>query len=90
MEPVTVSTSPTGRYVVRTFPWEVRMSHWIETPELRDTQTNTSLIRFSDSRWSLESASWQSDSVVRMSFRKYPGDHQPPFLKQRLIAKTTR
>ena len=71
------STSPTGRYVIRVFPWGVRMSHWIETPELLDTHTNTILIRFTDPNWSLETATWKSDTVVTLSLRRYPGDHTP-------------
>lgn len=81
MTPQTKSTSPTGRYIVQIFPWEVRMSHWIETPELLDTQTGTKLISFEDSNWSLDTARWQSDSVVRMTFRKYPGNHNPSILE---------
>ena len=77
MTPETKSISPTGRYMVQIFPWEVRMSHWIETPQLLDTHTNQRLIAFEDSNWSLDRADWQSNSVVKLSFRKYPGNHKP-------------
>jgi hypothetical protein len=33
------STSPTGRYLINIYPEEMRMSHWIEVPELLDTLT---------------------------------------------------
>lgn len=69
--------SPSGRYTIHIDAWEARMSHWIETPELIDTQSNTRLLAFSDSNWSLNKAVWQNDSVVRLSLRKYPGNHTP-------------
>ena len=77
MTPETKSISPTGRYMVQIFPWEVRMSHWIETPQLLDTHTQQRLISFEDSTWSLNQADWQSNSVVKLSLRRYPGNHTP-------------
>jgi len=71
------STSPGGRYVVRVYPWEARMSLWIESPELYDTAAGQALFVPKDSHWSLDSAVWKSESVVAMQLRKYPGDHLP-------------
>jgi hypothetical protein len=71
------SSSPGGRYVVRTHPWEARMSLWIETPELFDTAAGQVLLGFKDTHWSVDSADWRSESVVAMHLRKYPGDHLP-------------
>lgn len=71
------STSPGGRYLVRVYPWEARMSLWIECPELVDTLSGRQLFAPKDSHWSLDSAQWQNESVVTMRLRKYPGDHSP-------------
>ncbi|MDR3414848.1 MAG: hypothetical protein P4L83_01565 [Nevskia sp.] len=71
------STSPGGRYVIRVYPWEARMSLWIECPELYDTVGGRRLFVPKDGHWSLDSAQWQSESVVTMRLRKYPGDHSP-------------
>ena len=56
------ASSPTGRYAIRTSPWEVRMSHWIEPPELIDTVTGRTLLAFVDTTWSLAVATWRSDT----------------------------
>ncbi len=71
------SASPNGRYIVRVYPQEMRMSHWVETPELFDTATQQVLFRPVDSAWSLGAVTWQSESVVAMTLRRYPGAHTP-------------
>lgn len=73
----TKSSSPSGRYLVRTYPWEARMSLWIETPELVDTIAGQSLLSFKDSHWSVDSVDWRGDSIAVMHLRRYPGDHLP-------------
>lgn len=50
------STSPGGRYVVYVDAWEARMSLWVETPELVDTQTGRTLLGFRNTNWSLDEA----------------------------------
>ncbi len=50
------------------------MSLWVEPPELVDTTSGESLLRFRDESWSLDGAEWQSDFVVAFQLRKYPGD----------------
>jgi hypothetical protein len=75
MQPELRSSSPSGRYEVRVFPWEPRMSLWVETPELFDTASQKSVLRFTNTNWSLESAAWLSESIVKMRLRKYPGAH---------------
>ncbi|MDB5805008.1 MAG: hypothetical protein JWN73_2330 [Betaproteobacteria bacterium] len=71
------STSPDGRYAIYVDMLEARMSHWIECPSLVDTRSGETLLRFSDSNWSMDRARWNSDAVVPMDLRKYPGDHRP-------------
>ena len=71
-------TSPSGRFRITLDPWEARMSLWVETPTLTDTLTGATLLSFSDANWSLNSAAWQSDAVVELRLRKYPGSHAPP------------
>ncbi len=68
------STSPTGQYQVRTFPWEPRMSLWVEPPELMDARSGESLLKLADACWSLEGAEWRSESVVALRLRKYPDE----------------
>ena len=80
MHPERSSTSPTGRYVVQISAWEVRMSHWIEAPELIDTTSGERLIRFRDAHWSLSGAEWRDDSTVYLTLRKYPGAHTPALI----------
>ncbi len=67
------STSPGGRYQIRAYPREMRMSHWVETPEVIDTATNQCLFHPLDDNWSLVSAVWQSECVVTLRMRRYPG-----------------
>lgn len=75
--PNACSTSPGGRFVIRVYSQEMRMSHWVDTPELVDTFTDRILFAPQDSTWSMDSADWQSESRVAMVLRKYPGDHSP-------------
>ena len=69
--------SPTGRYAITIAAWEVRMSLWIESPTLTDTQSGEVLVSFRDPHWSLDSAVWRSESEVVLELRKYPGNHTP-------------
>ncbi|HEY4375114.1 MAG TPA: hypothetical protein VGN52_24545 [Burkholderiales bacterium] len=71
------STSPDGRYAIHVEIFEMRMSHWVESPILSDAQSGEVLLRFANSLWSLNTTQWQDDAVVRLSLRKYPGDHTP-------------
>jgi hypothetical protein len=69
--------SPSQRWVVRTSPWEARMSLWIESPALIEVATSAAIFQFSDEHWSLDSAAWIGDDVVEWRVRKYPGNHLP-------------
>jgi hypothetical protein len=53
------------------------MSHEIETPTLTDLRSGEVLVSFQDTNWSLDAADWLSDSVVKLTLRKYPGAHFP-------------
>ncbi len=68
-----VAVSPTGRWEVRTHAWEVRMSHWIDTPHVYDRQASRVVYAPEDTTWSLDHAQWVSDSVVQLHLRQYPG-----------------
>jgi hypothetical protein len=70
-------TSPNGRYVIYVHAHEMRMSHWIFTPEMVDSTTRRVLFRPHDDAWSLDAALWQTPSLVAMTLRRYPGDHAP-------------
>jgi hypothetical protein len=71
------SRSPDDRFQVLVAVWEARNSLWVESPTLYDTETKTTLLKFTDDNWSLDSAEWISSSQVRLTLRKYPGDHRP-------------
>ncbi len=75
------STSPDGRYIVRTASWEARASLWVDSPELLDAVSNESLLRFADPHWSLYRTQWQDATVVVLYLRKYPGNHVPPIVE---------
>jgi hypothetical protein len=70
-------TSPSGRFLIYVNAWEARLSLWIETPEIYDTIANETLLRLRNSNWSLDQAAWQTENIVTMTVRKYPGDHTP-------------
>jgi hypothetical protein len=71
------STSPEGRFQVFVEVWEARNSLWVESPMLYDAETKTTLLKFADDNWSLDSAEWTSNSQVQFTLRKYPGNHTP-------------
>jgi hypothetical protein len=66
------SSSTNGRYQLRVFPWEPRMSLWVETPELFDAVSQKPILQFSNASWSLDSAVWLNETVT-MHLRHYPG-----------------
>lgn len=72
--------SPDGRFVVATDGQEVRMSHWILTPRIVDAATGAELLRFANQSWSVDRVDWCTPERVRLTLRKYPGNHQPPLL----------
>lgn len=74
------STSPDGRYEVRVYPWEVRMSLWVDSPAIHDTATGRTVFAPDDSHWSLGQVEWRSASVVQLQLRHYPGDHVPAWM----------
>ena len=54
------------------------MSLWVETPRLVATQDGQGVFDLLGTNWSLDSAHWHDDERVRLSLRRYPGDHHPP------------
>ena len=50
------------------------MSLWVYTPEIIDAVLDTPLLRFTDSGWSSDKASWLTDTLLTIVLRKYPGD----------------
>jgi hypothetical protein len=78
--PAAVYPSPGGRYRVVTYAVEARMSHWLQLPQIEDLASGDVLCQFRDSLWSLDQALWQTDTLVRLLVRKYPGGHQPTTL----------
>jgi hypothetical protein len=70
-------TSPDGRYVIYVHAQEMLMSHWVFTPQMIDNTTQQVLFFPRDRAWSLESAVWQTASLVSMTLHRHPGDHAP-------------
>ena len=77
MEIETKYPSPSGRYVFQIVAWEARMSLWIESFTLVEAATRAPVMLLQDDNWSVDSAEWLGDSVVKMRLRKYPGNHTP-------------
>ncbi len=53
------------------------MSHWIESFALVEAASSRPILTCRDPNWSLEEAQWSGSSVVKLSVRKYPGNHNP-------------
>lgn len=73
----TASTSPSGRWHIEIHAWEARNSLWVQSPLIRDGEAAAVVLQFADANWSLDTSTWLSDDVVRLSLRKYPGNHDP-------------
>ena len=73
--------SPSGTYAVEADPWEARNSQWVYTPRVIELTTGKTVLALSDTRWSMDSAIWVSDSEVSLRLRKFPGDHLPLHLE---------
>ena len=72
-----LSTSPDGRYEVRSTPWEASASQWVYTPSIVNTSTGAVLYQPSDDRWSADNVTWTSASAVTLTMRRFPGNHEP-------------
>ena len=70
-------TSPSGRYVIYVHAHQVPMSQWAFTPQMIDSTTRKVLFHPREQAWSLDSALWQTASLVSMTLRRCPGDHAP-------------
>lgn len=54
------------------------------SPQVVDTTTDKVLFKFSAHAWSAEQSTWESDALVRVELRKYPGNQPRPCLVVRL------
>lgn len=72
-----LSTSPSKRFQVRADVWEARNSLWVYSPSIWDVELDYHLLSFEDKRWSVDTSSWLSETTVRLSLRKFPGNHRP-------------
>ena len=50
-------------------------------PRIYDLASGKTVLALTDTRWSMDSATWGSDSVVSLRLRKFPGDHLPMHLE---------
>jgi hypothetical protein len=71
------SISPTSSYEIRIESWEARNSMWVQTPTIIDLQLQDTILEFRDPYWSLNNAEWISNTDVKVTLRKYPGNHIP-------------
>ncbi len=66
--------SPDGLYNLLLGIYEMRMSHWVQNPNLYNAQTKTKLFDVPSS-WSADEVKWSPDSAfVHLDMRLYPGD----------------
>jgi hypothetical protein len=77
----TLSTSPHQCFALKAHIWEARNSLWVYSPVLWDVQRECLLFAFRDQYWSVDADHWLSDTKVRLSLRKYPGNHRPESIK---------
>jgi len=80
----TLSTSPNQRFALKAHAWEAANSQWVLSPQLWDVQRDAALFVFKEPRWSVDADHWISDTKVRLSLRKYPGNHRPESIKVEL------
>ncbi len=69
---VTEYPSPSGRYVVRTVAHEMKMSHWVHTPAVFESDAEEPFVQLG-SLWSADRVEWPRDDTVVMKVREYPG-----------------
>lgn len=69
--------SLTGSYEIRIESWEARNSLWVQTPEIVALQLQDTILKFRDPYWSLNNAEWIGNKNVKLTLRKYPGNHIP-------------
>ena len=69
--------SPSGRYEITIREHEAFNTHWVLTPGIKDKQTGEMVFDFENTQWSLDEGEWRGDSLLKLTLRKYPGNHQP-------------
>lgn len=78
---IEITPSPNGAFAVHAEPWEARASQWVYCPRIVDLLQKELLWSPADKMWSLDKATWTSDSIVRLRLSKFPGDQHPPCLE---------
>lgn len=73
----TLSISPRQVFALQARVWEAANSQWVYSPLLWDVQRGLVLFSFKEQRWSVDADHWVDDTKVRLSLRKYPGNHRP-------------
>lgn len=81
--------SPGGEYILRLFPEEVRMSHWVEQPQLVRARDGVEI--WSEKMpWSVDRHEWVSSEELSLELRRYPGDRPPVKLMLTIAPRTFR
>ena len=65
-----------GRYLLVTTSFEMRMSHWVDAPAVRNASTGATVLDLSSSLWDLWSYREEAGDLV-LVLRKYPGTSPP-------------
>lgn len=85
-----ISTSPDKRFQVRADVWEARNSLWVYSPSIWDVELGFRLFSFEDEDWSVDTSIWISATTVRLSLRKFPGNHRPENLTVEIDCMTLK
>ena len=67
--------SPDQRYAIHLVSTEMRMSHWVTSAALWESDPPRLLLQIGNGLWSSEQIAWSADSrIVTVGLRRYPGD----------------
>jgi hypothetical protein len=72
-----MSVSPCKNFEVRTEVWEARNSLWVYSPSVWDVERDHCIFSFNDENWSADTSVWEDEATVRLTLRKFPGNHRP-------------
>ena len=61
-----------GRYRVRTFTVEMRMSHWLDAPSVTRATDGGVVLELSEDIWDLQDVQEEGE-ILLLVLRKYPG-----------------
>ncbi|ACA87230.1 conserved hypothetical protein [Shewanella woodyi ATCC 51908] len=60
-----------GKFMLKSVPHEIKMSHWIDAPVLIDTKSNNTVLDLTGGVWDLKSVFSSTDSIT-IILARYP------------------